>query len=402
MTPFALAWRSLRNRRATALVCIATIALGVAVTVAVERIRADVRASFAGTVSGIDLVVGARSGPLNLLLYSVFHIGDATNEIAWSSYEAIARWNEVDWAVPVALGDSHRGFRVVGTTAEFFRRYRFGARRDLAFAQGRAFGATFEAVVGADVAQRLGYAPGRELVLTHGLAGFVAHENDPFRIVGVLARTGTPVDAAVLVDLSAIDAIHRDFMPDGREAPATITAFFVGLKSRAATFAVQRRINDYAAEPLLAILPGVALQSLWRLVGVAENALRVVGALVVATGLAGMLGVLLAGLNERRREMAILRALGAGAGTVFALLVVEALVLAAVGGALGLALACAALAGASDFAAAQYGLQFGAAWPSSRDVLLVAAVVAVAAVAGGVPAALACRRSLADGLSLRL
>jgi putative ABC transport system permease protein len=409
MTLVALAWRSLRNRRATALVCIATIALGVAVTIAVERIRADVRTSFAGTVSGIDLIVGARSGPLNLLLYSVFHIGEATNDVDRASLDAVASWPEVAWAVPVSLGDSHRGFRVVGTTGEFFRRYCYGARRELAFAQGRAFGSTFEAVVGADVAQRLGYAPGHAIVLTHGLGGFIDHADSPFRVVGVLARTGTPVDAGVFVDLTAIDAIHRDwssgaYVPDSNTAAtrATVTAFFVGLNSRAATFAVQRRINEYSGEPLLAILPGVALQGLWRLVGVAENALRIVGALVVATGLAGMLGVLLAGLGERRREMAILRALGAGAGTVFALLVVEAVGLATIGSLLGLALACATLAAASDAVMAQYGLQLGATWPTSHEWLLLGAVVAAAALAGLVPAVVACRNSLADGLGLRV
>lgn len=411
MTLVGLAWRSLRNRRATAILCMATIALAVAVPVAVERIRNDVRGSFASTVSGTDLIVGARTGSLNLLLYAVFHIGEATNNIDWKSYDDIAAWKEIDWAVPLSLGDSHKGFRVVGTTPEFFRRFRYGMRRTLDFAQGAAFAGTFDAVVGADVAARLGYAPGQRIVLTHGLAGFVEHAENPFHVTGVLARTGTPVDASVFVGLDAIEAIHRDWHsgayvpgsgdPSASNAPTTITAFLLGLKNRAATFAVQRRINEYTGEPLVAILPGVALQGLWSLVGVAENGLRLVGALVIVAGLTGMLGVLLAGLNERRREMAVLRALGAGAGTVFGLLLVEALLIATIGALAGLALACAALAAANNFVAAHYGLQLSAAWPTAQDALLVAAVIAAAALAGLVPATVACRNSLADGLGMR-
>ena len=126
-----LAAKSLRNRKFTATLTVLSIALAVALLLGVERIRQESRASFASTVSGTDLIVGARGSPVHLLLYSVFHIGNATNNIAWDSYRAIAQRPEVAWTIPLSLGDSHRGFRVLGTTSEYFEHLRFARQRRL-------------------------------------------------------------------------------------------------------------------------------------------------------------------------------------------------------------------------------------------------------------------------------
>ena len=419
MRSLPLALKSLRNRLATAALTAFTIGLSVALVLCVERVRTEARQSFASTVSGTDLIVGARSGPVNLLLYSIFHVGDATNNVSWQSYREIAAWPDVAWSVPISLGDSHRGFRVMGTTKDFFERYRYGARHPLAFAQGRAFDDLYDAVVGAEVARRLGYAPGQSIVLSHGTGriAIAEHADKPFRIVGVLARTGTPVDASVLVSLEAIEAIHIDWQSGTRipgasvgaeEArhqdltPKTITAFLLGLKSRIATFAVQRDINDYDAEPLLAILPGVTLQQLWSLVGVAENALLAVSALVVLVGLAGMVTALMTTLGERRREMAILRALGARPRLVFGLLVLEATILTFAGILIGIALAYLAVALGQRIALDRLGLALSIAWPSAAEWAFLGAVLVAGFVAGSLPALLAYRRSLADGLTVRI
>lgn len=415
MRALPLALASLRSRLGTATLTAFTIALSVALVLGVERIRSDARDGFASTLSGTDLVVGARSSPVGLLLYAVFHLGDATNNVSWQSYREIAAWPEVDWAVPISLGDSHRGFRVMGTTGDFFAHYRYGARHALAFAAGKPFDDVYDAVLGAEVARKLGYALGAQIVLTHGTGriGSAEHRDKPFRVVGILARTGTPVDGTVVVGLDGIEAIHVDWQSGVRIpgmavdadaarrmdlTPQTITAFLLGLHDRIATFAVQRAIDDYEAEPLTAILPGVALQQLWGLVGPAENALRVVGALVVLVGLAGMVTALLTTLAERRREMAILRALGAHPRLVFGLLVLEAGVLTAVGAAAGLALAYAALAAARSIVLERFGLALASAPPSAADWRLLAAVLAAGLLAGSVPALLAYRRTLADGL----
>jgi len=413
-----LSVKSLLNRRLTVGLTVLALAISVLLMLGVEKLRHDAKLGFANTISGIDLIVGARSGSIQLLLYSVFRIGNATNNISWKSYQEIAARPDVAWTVPISLGDSHRGFRVMGTTPDFFTRYRYADGRALAFAQGKPFDDLFEAVLGAEVAESLGYELGQKIVVAHGIggAGFSKHDDKPFTVAGILARTGTPADRTVHVSLAAIEAIHLDWKGGSkvpgmsisadraramRLQPKSITAFMVGLKSRLGAFRALRAINEYRPEPLLAILPGVALQELWGLMGTAETALGVISLFVVAGGLAGMLTMLLAGLNERRREMAILRAVGAGPRHVFAMFVAEALVITAAGAALGLALLQFGVLAARPWIESRYGLVLPLGWPGARDWALLGLVVAAGTLAGALPAALAYRHALADGMTVR-
>ena len=438
MSPvFALSLRSIANRRLSVALTVVAVALAVALLLGVERLRNDARAGFAQTLSGTDLVVGARSGPVQLLLYSVFHLGNATNNVSWASIEHVAGLPQVKWLVPIALGDSHRGHRVVGTTAAFFNHYRHGEARALAFAVGRPFAEAparaediFEVVIGAEVAARHGYRIGQRIVLSHGSVGsgiggagnaggprFAEHADKPFTIIGVLARSGTPLDRALLVSLEGIEAIHIDWMggapmPGVTIAPEhvrkfdlrpkSVTAALVGLHSRTAVFRVQRQINTHADEALTAILPGATLQELWGLVGIAEQALLAVSALVVAVGLAGMIAVVVASLGERRRELAILRALGASPRHVFALLAVESVLLALAGIAVGLALLYGAGAALAPWLTSQHGLHLSLGWPSAGEWRLLAAVLVASLAASLVPALRAYRYSLADGMTIRV
>ncbi|MGE5155165.1 MAG: ABC transporter permease [Bdellovibrio bacteriovorus] len=419
MAILGLAWKSLRNRRFTAALTVASIALSVALLVGVERIRHQAKASFTNTIAGTDLIVGARSGPLQLLLYTVFRIGNPTNNMTWESWEAIAVNPKVAWAIPLSLGDSHRGYRVLGTTLDYFAHLRFARDRGLVFAEGQPFRDLYDTVLGAEVAESLGYGLGDSIVIAHGAGdvSFARHADKPFRVTGILARTGTPVDRTVHVSLEAIEAIHVDWaggaVVPGQSVtaeqaraldltPKAITAGLLGLKSRVATFQVQRFVNDYPREPLLAILPAVALGELWDLVGVAEGALLLVSGCVVVVGLFGMLAALLTSLNERRREMAILRSVGARPLHVFALIMGEAFVLTLIGVILGLMLLYSVLAGVQPLIESRFGLFFPLGLPSASELRLLAAVVLAGAVVGSVPAYRAYRLSLVDGLSIRV
>ena len=419
MAIIRLALSSVLNRRVTAGLTLLAIALSVAMLLGVEKVRRDARGAFSNTISGTDLIVGARSGAIQLLLYSVFRIGNATSNISWESYREIADLPRVRWTVPISLGDSHRGFRVMGTTRGYFEHYRYARTESLAFAAGGAFEDLFDAVLGAEVAERLGYALGDQLVVSHGTGevSFVDHDDKPFRVAGILAPTGTPVDRTVHISVEGFTAMHIDWRAgvpvpgatvsaDEARAmdlvPTTITAFLVGLDSRIAIFGMQRRINEYRKEPLLAIIPGVALQELWDLMSIAENVLRVVSAMVVATGLLGMLTVILSSLEARRREMAVLRSVGARPAHVFALFMSEAGVLALLGTAAGVALLYVALLIGQPIVAREFGLHLPIAMPAPADWWIVAAVVLAGFAAGGVPALRAYRLSLADGLSMRI
>ena len=418
MIVLRLALQSLRNRWVTALLTVLAIAVSVVLLLGVEKIRTGARQSFADTISGTDLIVGARSGSLNLLLYSVFRIGNATNNVSWQSYQDIVARPEVGWVVPLSLGDSHHGFRVLGTTGDYFSHYRFRQTHGLTFRAGGPFHDLFDAVVGADVAAALGYRVGDPIVVSHGLGSvsFVEHDDKPFRVCGILAKTGTPVDRTVHVSLEAIEAIHVDWQSGARIPgqgvsadevrqmdlqPKAITAALLGLKSKLATFRLQREINEYRAEPLSAILPGAALQELWGLVGIAETALTVVSAMVVATALLGMVTMILTTLNERRREMAILRSVGARPRTILALLMAEAGVLTLTGIALGIVLLYIGLLVLQPYVDRSYGLNLPIDAPKPAELLSLLGIALAGCLAGLLPALRAYRLSLADGMTVR-
>ncbi len=414
-----IAWKSIRNRWPTALLAVLAISMSVALILTVEKVRRDARDSFTQTVSGTDLIVGARSGAIQLLLYSVFRIGNATNNVSWESIEEIRRRPAVDWLIPLSLGDSHAGFRVLGTNEDYFTHYRYGKKQPLQLDGGEIFTDVFDAVIGSQVAKELGYVIGQSIVVAHGTGSvaLVAHERQPFKVSGILRPTGTPVDRAIHVSLQGIEAMHVDWKNgasvkgEGTDAdtiramelqPDAVTAALVGLKSRSMVFREQRAINTYRAEPLLAVLPGVALQELWGLVSVAEKALLIVSVCVVVAGLVNLISVLLAGLNERRREMAVLRSAGARPIHVFLLLCIESSVLTAGGILLGLLLHYGLVGAGSVYMQNKFGVSIGITLPDSTDLKILVAIAVAGVVAGTLPALQAYRNSLTDGLSQRL
>ncbi|MEM6539478.1 MAG: ABC transporter permease, partial [Pseudomonadota bacterium] len=424
-----LAWKSVRARAGATVLTLIAIALSTALVLGVEKIRAGARSGFEQTVSGADLIVGARSGAVNLLLYSVFRLGDPTTNVTWDSYQAFASRPTVAWTVPLSLGDSHGGFRVLGTTDAYFEHYKYGNKRQLSFRTGRQFDGVYDAVLGADVARDLGYSLDREFVISHGIrsAGFAEHDDYPFTVVGILDRTGTPVDRTIHISLAGMEAVHEDFVQGAprslgrrprRAAPETspgataqtptvsdpdaITAFLVGLKSKAAVLRYQRAVNTYRREALTGVIPGVALSQLWRVLGPAEQALRGVSFLVVAAGLTGLLTTLLSTLNERRREIAVLRAVGARSQDVFALLVVESTIVAGLGAMIGTLFLNVLLALAGRSLEVAIGAPLGHLGLSHYDVYVIGAVTFLGFLLGFVPGWIAYRRSLSDGLSVRI
>jgi putative ABC transport system permease protein len=411
-----LAIASLFARALTVGMTVLAIALSVALFLGVEKVRTGAKASFADTISGTDLIVGARSGSVQLLLYSVFRIGNATNNVTWESYQDIAARPDVDWIVPISLGDSHRQFRVMGTTQAFFEHYKYRQGRSLAVADGVIMDDLFDTVIGADVAATLGYSVNDPIVVAHGLASFTEHKEQPFRVSGILEKTGTPVDRTVIVSLEAIEAIHVDWQSGaqipgqstpvdvirGMElTPKAVTAALVGVESPLQTFALQRAINEYPEEPLLAVLPGVALQELWGIVGIAETALLAVSAMVVVTALIGMMATIFSSLNERRREMAIFRAMGARPATILGMLVLEAMMMAAVGALLGLLFLYLGLIIAQPILDSAFGLWLPIDAPTIREFWVIIGVICAGAIVSLVPALRAYRMSVADGMMVK-
>ena len=336
-----LTLHSLYARWLTVSLTIFAISLSLMLYLSVEKIRTSAYASFTDTISQTDLIVGSRTSSIQLLLYSVFRIGNATNNITWESYEDIISREEVKWSVPISLGDSHKGFRVMGTTDEYFTRYKYRGGQSLEIQNGEHLDDLYDVVLGASVTEKLGYKIGDPLIIAHGLSSFSKHEDQPFKVSGILKKTGTPVDNTVIVSLEAIEAIHVDWSSGAKTpgletpieiirqmdlTPKNISGVLIGVNSKLQIFKLQRWVNEYSEEPLSAILPGVALQELWRVVGVVENVLIGISIVVIFTTLIGMTAIIFSSLNERRREMAIWRAMGATPTVILGLLMLEAFI----------------------------------------------------------------------------
>lgn len=415
----ALARKSLFNRMSTTLLTILSIALSVTLLLGIERIRNGTRKSFESTVSGVDLIAGARGGPVNLLLYSVFRIGNATNNIDFGSYTQIRDSDEVKWTIPISLGDSHKNYRVVGTNDNYFKYYRYAGTKELKFTSGKPFKSLFDVVIGSEVAEQLGYSLGTKVALSHGTGevSFQNHNDKPFTVSGILQPTGTPVDRSLHISLEAMTALHIDWKngapPKKGEAispevlltmdlePADITAFFIKLNSRIDVFNLQRYINTYEREPLMAVLPGVTLRDLWKTIGVAEKSLLVVSLLVFVVSAIGMMISLLATLKERRREMAILRSVGAKKGFVFGMLVLESLILTLAGIVVGVILLYGGLFAFQPILEDRLGLTVGLFAPSVNDAIYLGTILLFSLIASIIPAWRAYRNSLSDGLTVK-
>jgi len=420
MTILHLAWESIMNRKFTTILTILSIAVSTSLLLGVEKTRKSARASFINTISGTDLVVGARTGGVQLLLYSVFHIGDATANVTWKTVMDIKNRREVKWIVPIALGDSHRGYRVVGTSREYFEKFKYRRNIALRFTEGRKFSDLFDTVLGADVASSLNYKIGDKIVLAHGTGPISMgqdHGDTPFKVSGILEYTGTPVDRAVHVSMEAIEAIHVGWetgsfsdkenkkSPESLRkmnlSPKAVTALYVGLKSRMSTFSLQRWINTYLQEPITAILPGVIFGQLWSMIGNVEKALLIVSTLVVFTAILGMIISILASLNERRREMAILRAIGAKPIQIFTLFSAEATTIAFLGVLIGFLGLYGILFLIQPYIENLTGLYLEITAPQWNEIILMISIVVGAFLAGIVPALRAYRTSLSDGLMIR-
>jgi len=414
---FKLTLNSLYARLLTVSMTIFAISLSLMLYLSVEKLRSSAYTSFTNTISQTDLIVGSRTSSIQLLLYSVFRIGNATNNITWESYEDIINRDEIAWSVPISLGDSHKGFRVMGTNLEFFERYKYRSGQSLEIEEGNYFNDLYDVVLGFGVAEKLGYKINSPLIVSHGLQSFTDHDDQPFKVSGILAKTGTPVDNTVIVSLEAIEAIHVDWSSgtkiQGQEtpidqirkmdlSPKNITAALVGVNSKLQVFQLQRWINEYPEEALSSILPGVALQELWRIVGIVENLLLGISVVIIFTTLIGMAAIIFSSLNERRREMAIWRAMGAPPSIIIGLLMIEAFIVAAISAILSAILLFALLYLLQPWIDNNYGILVNIEMLSLQDIFIFGYFILAAILVSLVPAIRAYWFSINDGMTIKI
>ena len=418
-TIFSIAAKSLRFRKYSVGLTIFAIAISITLLLVVDTVRIQAKDNFVNTVSGTDLIVGSRSGSIQLLLYTIFHIGNPTNNISWNSYQKIAKHPRINWSVPITLGDSHRGHRVIGTTEDIFKYYKFAKSRKLLFEEGSPFEGILDCVIGSKVAKVLNYELGDDITLSHGMSNvsLTEHKNLQFSINGILEPTGTPIDESILVSIKGIEAVHIGWesgvatntgpsqselnLNDPRLKPETVTAFLLGLKSKHDIFNIQRAINNYKSEPLLAILPGITLLELWRIVEVLEKILFVIALFVIFSSLLGMLAILLSSLNERRREIAVLRSVGASPAIIFMLLILESIFLLTLSVLLSLLFFYLGIMLLNPLLQHTFGLLIELSPPSALQWLLLGGILFGGLLITLIPAYQSYKNSLQDGLSLR-
>ena len=408
---------SLYARLLTVSMTVLAISLSLMLYLSVEKLRSSAYTSFTNTISQTDLIVGSRTGSVQLLLYSVFRIGNATNNITWESYEDIINRDEIKWSVPISLGDSHKGFRVMGTNTDFFKRYKYRGDRSLKIEEGKYFADLYDVVIGFGVAEKLGYNISTPLIVSHGLKSFLEHDDQPFKVSGILAKTGTPVDNTIIVSLEAIEAIHVDWSSGakipGKDtpidqirkmdlSPSNITAVLLGVNSKLTIFQLQRWINEYPEEALTSILPGVALQELWRIVGVVENILLGISSIVILTTLMGMTAIVFSSLSERRREMAIWRAMGASPKIIIGLLMLEAFIISTVSVVVSTVLLFILLYFIQPWIDSTYGILVTIEMLSLNDIYIFILFILAAMIVSLIPAMRAYWFSINDGMTIKI
>ncbi|MEJ8836725.1 ABC transporter permease [Ramlibacter sp. AN1133] len=397
MKLLALAFRYLWARPLATVLNLLLLTLGLASITFVVLASEQVQRSFQRDLAGIDLVVGAKGSPLQLILAGVFHIDVPPGNVKLADVQALAAKPQIAQVIPISLGDSYRGFRIVGTTPQYLAHYR------VPVAQGRLWSAAMETVLGAQVAQALGLKPGERFVGGHGLGGGgAAHAAMPYTVTGVLAPCGCVLDRLILTPTESVWHVHEkghmggkaDDAADHEDEEREITLALVRYRTPLAAVSFPRYVNSETA--MQAAAPAIEVTRLLRLLGVGSEVLQGVGAVLLLTAALSVFIALWTAVRERRADLAMLRMLGASPGRVAALLLAEGLWLAILASVLGLALGHLLAGAVGSVLAAQQSLPItGAVW-LPQEAWIPAAALLTAGAAALIPAISAYRVDVAQ------
>jgi len=444
MSLWKVAWRSIEQRGLSSILTALSMALGVALVIAVLVIYGVVKTSFTQAAYGYDMIVGAKGGKLQLVLNTVYHLSTPIENIPWSYYKEFVDGkyaSQVGVAIPYCLGDNYQGFRVVGTLPTMFDSHEYLSGKSYSFREGRnmAPDAFFEAVLGDQVARRTGLRVGDRFKPTHGVtteAG-TGHDHDEFTVVGILNPTGTPNDRAVFVNLEGFylleghakpvpaetagaaaassdtppaqesaaaqethaehdqhDAHHPQPLPENQRE---VTAILLRASNPVAPLYLTRAINK---EPFAqAVSPVSEIEKLFaEIVGNIQIVLLVLAFLVVVVAGMGIMVSIYNSMANRKREIAVMRALGAGRRTVMIIVLLESILLSVGGGLLGVLLGHGAIALMNPWIVARTGVSIGLRF-EPIELVLIPVLIVLATLAGFVPAMTAYRTDVARSLS---
>ena len=413
----SLLLKSIRSRIIpTSLVTISLMA-SMVLLLSIERIQQGAEEGFNQSISGVDVIIGPRSSSLELVLYTVFHLGRPTNNITTKTIDDIKLRNDIDWIVPIALGDSHKGFRVIATQSNYFEHIKYSDNQSLTFLKGRAFYELPEVVLGSDVADKLNYSLGSNIQITHGSVEATGNKHDDFsfKASGILNKTGTPIDQAIFVDLKGYELLHLGWksgkkvfsldnidlstIPKEDLNPKTLTAAFVGLKSKLTLFNFSKSIREYPNEAISAVIPGVALSELWSIVGLVDKGFELLSWIIIAISLIAMITLIIASLDNRKQEMTIYRANGASPRFLATMVIYESLVI----GLVAIIGAIILVTIVTYFATSQLNLTLGISpsfqWISLGEIKVFSVILLAGVLSSLIPAVMVFRKNLHQTLS---
>jgi len=408
MTLAGLSLAYLKDRALNTALNILLLTLSVATLVILVLFSSQLSERFARDAQGIDLVVGAKGSPLQLILSSIYQVDVPTGNIPLETVDMLRGDPTVAQVIPLALGDSFRSYRIVGTESAYVNHY--GGE----MAQGRMFEAPFEAVIGAQVARGTGAGLGQKFEGSHGTAGDgQAHEETPFEVVGILAPTGTVLDRLIVTPVSSVwaahgfgpgpdedhDAAHGDHEDEAAHAEPTleVTALLVKYRSSLAAVRLPSFINRQTQ--LQAAAPAVEMTRLLSLLGVGIDAVRAFAVLLMITSGLSIFVALYSALRQREGDMAMLRVMGARPPAIFGHIVLEGVLLAAAGALLGVIVGHGVVA----FAAATFpqlqDMGLSALRFEPAEAVIVAAAIAMGGLAALLPALKVFRVDIAQTLA---
>ena len=395
-----LAWSYLRARPLGTLLNVLLLALGVGTIGFVRIVDDQIGDSLTRDARGIDLVVGAKGSPIQLILAGIYHLDVPTGNIPLKSVQELAKNPLIRQVVPISLGDSFRGFRIVGTSPDYIAIY------DGSFETGRVWSDKMQAVLGAVAAARTGLGVGARFVGSHGVTeGGPVHGDSVYTVVGVLKPTGTVLDRLVLVNSESVWFVHEGNVtePDERkviEDERQVTVLLVQYASPLAAVSLPRKINTETN--MQAASPAYESARLFRMIGVGADVIRAFGGVVLATAALSLFIALYHALNERAYDIAVLRTLGAHRINIAVMVMLEALMLAIIGSALGLLLAHGLVAILVWWMAQQESLRISAWTFSLGELWLLVPAFLAAALAALIPSWRAARANISATLARRV
>jgi putative ABC transport system permease protein len=406
--------RSLLHHALSTIITALSIALGCGLVMAVFSIKAQTYRAFTSGEAGFDAVLGARGSQLQLVLNTVFHLETSPGNIPWALYTQIKQDPRVKLAIPYAIGDNYRGHRIVGTTREIFTEFEYSrGRKFQTEAGGRFFNeGTREAVIGSYVAQATGLSAGSTFNPYHGLiADERQRHRDQYTVVGVLKPTNSPSDRVIWIPIEGIYRMSGHVLrgggetfraAEGEDIPdehKEVSAVMLKLRDPQSGFQFDQTINKQGKVATFAWPIGRVMAELFDKLGWMNRVLALVAYLVIAVAAASILASVYNTINERRREFAILRALGARRATVFSVIVIEAALIALIGAAGGYAVYAAILAVTKIIVKAQTGVELNVWLIDPIMWLAPLLMLAVGALAGLIPAFKAYRTDVAEHLA---